>query len=100
MAGIGIQVVSLSVRVWALPVRPLSRRIPPSPSPFLPPRLYILNFPPVRFRYTLCVPTLAGPISAKKEHQKFGLDCPFGPLGVLIKEDQTAPYQTAPPKLH
>lgn len=51
------------------------------------------------FRYTLCVPTLAGPIFAKKEHQKFGSDRPFGPLGVLTREDQTVPYQTAPRKL-
>jgi hypothetical protein len=60
----------------------------------------LIAFAAERFEYTLCVPTVAGPISAKKEHQKLGLDCPFGPLGVIIKEDQTAPYQTAPPKLH
>lgn len=54
---------------------------------------------PVVFEYTLCVPTLAGPISAQMEHQKFGSDWPFGPPGVIIKEDQKAPYQAAPQKL-
>ena len=59
----------------------------------------LIDLEPVPFRYTLSVPTLAGPISAKKEHQKFGSDWPFGPPGVQTKEDQTAPYQTAPQKL-
>jgi hypothetical protein len=56
-------------------------------------------FQQVRFRYTLNDPTLAGSISTKKERQEFGSDWPFGPLGVLTKEDQTAPYQTTPQKL-
>ena len=60
----------------------------------------MIEFSLVRFRYTLYVPTLGGLISAKKEHQKIGSDWPIGPLEVLTKEDQTAPYQTAPQKLH
>lgn len=52
------------------------------------------------FGYTLNIPTLGGPISAKKERQKFRPNQPIGLPGVLTKEDQTAPYQTAPKTFH
>lgn len=55
-------------------------------------RTAALLYKGVLLGYTLCVATLAGPICAKKEHQDFGSDRPFGPPGVLTKEDQTAPY--------
>lgn len=59
-------------------------------------RTAALPYKGVLLGYTLCVPTLAGPISAKIGRHKFGSGWPFGPPEVLTKEDQRAPYQTAP----
>jgi hypothetical protein len=71
---------------------------PPLPAP--PQIETLIDLEPVFFKYTLSVSTLAGPIFPGKERQKFGSVWPVGPPGVLTKEDQTAPYQTAPQKLH